>query len=128
MNIKLKKWKILLIQLVLLTAAIAIGTIFDAMVHATRPEFSVPEYYFRNKIFYGGAWMFIFFRLLKNHIKTPWRQALATSFLTAAILQTKYYLLGYNLFFVFFFLGVHFIVFLVPAYFIFRKFPRIFSH
>ncbi len=128
MDTNQKKYKIFLKQLGIFAAVIFLGTLLDAIAHSMSPEFHVPFYYFRNKVIYGTLWAFIGFRLFRHYLKTPFQQALGVSAFVAVILQTKYYLEGYDLFFIFFFMGIHFIVFFVPAYFAFKKYPQIFSH
>ena len=122
-----KQYKVILQQLGLIVLVIVIGTIFDWIAHQASPRFGVPREYFSNKVLFGSLIGFVAFRLFRRHLKKPTHQALAVSFIVAVLLQTRYYLEGYDLFFVFLFMGIHFVAFLVPALFIFKRFKRIFS-
>ena len=114
-------------QLGLIVLTIAIGTIFDWIVHHTSPRFEVPFEYYPNKIIFGSLWGFIIFKVLRNYIKVknPTHLAFLMSLLVAITLQTKYFLQGYDLYFVILFMVLHFIMFLVPAIFIFKKYKQV---
>ena len=110
-------------QLAIIMLVIVIGTFFDFFAHNASPRFSVPGEYFINKIIYGSLFGLIIFKILRNYLKvtSPGRLALWMSLGVAVILQTKYFLQGYDLFFVGLFMILHFFIFLAPAYLLFVK-------
>ena len=116
-------------QVGLIVLVIVIGTVFDRIAHQTSPRFDVPLEYYPNKIIFGSFWGFIYFKVLRNYIKVndPTRLAFLMSLLVAITLQTKYFLQGYDLYFVVLFMALHFVMFLAPAIFIFRRYRRVFG-
>lgn len=114
-------------QLGLVVLVVLLGTIIDFVVHKSNIRFDVPFEYFPNKIIYGSIWAFVFLKIFSgwSQVKSPAVLAVLTFLGTAVVLQTKYFLQGYDLFFVFLFMFLHFIMFLIPAYFIFQKFKRV---
>lgn len=112
--------KVGLILLVICTA-----TLIDWAVHSLSPHFYVTSDYYRNKIIFatiiGLATLWVF-----RTIKSANKKALFFSLIIAVTLQTKYFLLGYDRFFVFLFMFLHFGMFLLPALIIFKKYPEYF--
>ena len=99
-------------QLAIIILVIVIGTFFDFFAHNASPRFAVPGEYFINKIIYGSLFGLIIFKISRNYLKvtSPGRMA-----------QTKYFVQGYDLFFVGLFMILHFFIFLAPAYLLFVK-------
>jgi len=122
------KYKFLkLVFLVLLITVIA--TFIDWIVHSLRPEFYVDFEYYRNKVIFSVLWGVVVLFVIKK-IKLTKNinvKALIFSAFIAVVLQVKYFLLGYDLFFVILFLFLHFFMFLIPALIIFNKFKEIFG-
>lgn len=110
-------------QLAIIMLVIVIGTFFDFFAHNASPRFAVPGEYFINKIIYGSLFGLIFFKISRNWFKVtrPGYLAFWMSLGVAVVLQTKYFLQGYNLFFIGLFMILHFIMFLAPAYLLFVK-------
>ena len=102
----------------LVFSAILLFTFIDYLVHGLSQSFSVPDYYFRNKIIFGTIYGFIIY-LFTEKMKTLPR-ALAFSGIIAVLLQINYYFQGYAKWFVFLFLGLHFLMLLVSSLVMFR--------
>ena len=62
---------------------------------------------------------------IADHFKKPTKMAILFSFAIALGLQTKYFFLGFDLFFVFLFMFLHFGMFLLPAAILFGKYPDV---
>src|SRR3989338_7855732 len=106
---------------------ISLGTVIDYIVHQMDARFSVPFEYFPHKIFYGALWVFVGYLVLRKFITTHFALATVISATPAVILQAMYFiqhhLLGWVT--VFFLLG-HFLMFILPAYFICKKYKSVF--
>ena len=118
------RYKIILKQIGLIAIIISIGTIIDWFFHNLKPEYFVPTEYFTNKIIFGTLIGFVVFVVFKRYFKfkTPIAYAIGVSLIVAISLQTRYFLQGYSLEFVFEFMIYHFLMFLLPSIFIFRKY------
>lgn len=106
--------------LLIVTGIICIFTFFDFIIHSLSNEYTVPSYYFRNKIIFGTIWAFVIYLILRK-----WKAALSLksfvfSALIAVILQVRYYYEGYSLSFVFEFLFFHFFILWAVSYGVFR--------
>ncbi len=110
-----------LMILIVLTA-----TGIDWMAHQTSHAFDVPSDYFRNKIIYGVLWGLLGLFVLRK-MNDAGRKAFWISACIAVILQTRYFLLGYDHYFVFLFIFIHFAAFFLPMLIVFRNFPELFS-
>ena len=121
----MQRFTLLLRQLCLLALVIVIGTIFDWFAHQVRPEFWVPTEYFRHKIIFGTVIGFIAFSVLRPFVRSDFWLAVGVAATVSVLLQTKYFLQGYDLTFVFLFMGIHFIVFALPALFVFRRWRHV---
>lgn len=106
--------------------AVLVGTALDYLVHEASPAFAVPDFYFRHKIIYATLWLFVGLGLFWR-VRAPFTKAVLVTAFFAVVLQTRYFLLGYPLWFVLFFMAVHFVVFLAPVYWVFRNDPRLFG-
>jgi len=115
-------WEKILLTISIIFISVVIFTAIDHFVHGLSPEYSVPDYYFKNKIIFAiiiGSMVYFFVRK-----RVFWQKSLAVSFITAVLLQTKYYLQGYPKEFVFEFMGFHFLMFLASSmlmFWLFRK-------
>jgi len=107
----------------LVLCIVLIATFLDWLAHSSRVEFYVPDEYFRNKIIFATLFGCISLYVFRK-VKSQTRKALFFSAVIAILLQVKYFLQGYNLFFVFLFLVLHFLMILAPAWYFFRKYPR----
>lgn len=109
-----------------LLVAVLVGTVLDYIVHATSAKFAVPEYYFRNKAIVAvlllDVGLFLFWRMRSVFTKSLW----VTAFF-AILIQGRYALTGYPMWFVLFFAVVHFAVYLPPVYLAFRLRPKLFG-
>lgn len=112
-------WLILLI--------IFLGTVIDFIVHHTSVYFSEPSSYFTHKIAFGILWSFVTYVVFKKFIKTPFQLAFYMSAVTSILLQSYYFILEHDpLWMTVFFMFVHFLAFLLPGYYICKKYRSIF--
>jgi len=111
----------------LILLIVSLGTVIDYLVHQVSPYFSVPASYFPHKIFYGVLWSFVGYVVFKRLLKTPFQVAFTISAVPAVLLQVMYFLEKHQLTWVtILFLFLHFLMFLLPAYFICRKYKEVF--
>ena len=94
---------------ILLLIVILLFTILDYSVHGLEKAWSVPDYYFRNKIPFGFLFGAIGVLLAKK-FQRNWLKALAVAGTVAVTLQFRYFIEGYPLSFVFLFLLIHFVI------------------
>jgi len=120
MKTKIINW---LFEGIVLSIVILLFTIFDHYFHGLEDKWSVPDYYFKDKIPFGFLWgvvgLFLVSRVSGLNIK-----ALILSGVVAMALQTRYFLTGYPFDFVVIFLFIHFIILFVLSYIMFRLFKR----
>ena len=109
-------------QLGLNIVVVTFGSLVDYGAHLMSPLFSVPPPYLPNKLMVGSLIAVVAFYVGRRFIRTPDRLALFVCAVVAILLQVRYFLEGYNLFFVFSFLVLHFLMFLLPAHLLYRKF------
>ena len=97
---------------------VLIFTCIDFVAHSLGTTYAVPSYYFTNKIIYGTilASLVLYFVNFKSSVAI----AISVASIVSILLQTNYYLLGYPLDFVVFFLAVHFIILYAITYFFFE--------
>lgn len=114
MNILKKIW--------LIFVMIAVGTAIDYVVHHSNPAFAVPPEYFPNKIIFGTFWGVISLYFVRYFTKNWKLQAIFVPMIVAILLQVKYFLQGYDLYFVVLFLFLHYLMFMTTAPFIFKKY------
>ena len=89
--------------------------------------FSVPDSYFPHKIFYGTLWAFVGYLIFKKYIKTFFTLTFTLAVVPAVLLQTMYFIQGHQLpLVVLLFLFLHFLMFLLPGYFICKKYQNLF--
>ena len=112
----------ILLTLTIIFIAVVIFTAIDYLVHGLSPEYSVPDYYFKNKIIFATIIGSIVYFFIKKRVF--WQKSLIVSLVTAVLLQIKYYLQGYPKEFVFEFMLFHFLMFLASSmlmFYLFRK-------
>lgn len=109
--------KYFMISIVVLSV-ILVFTLFDYLIHTLKNEYSVPSYYYRNKIIYGTIIGFITYLFIKK--QEPFRKSLIFSGVIAVLLQVRYTIEGYPLDFVVLFLFIHFLILLSVSYLVFR--------
>ncbi len=97
---------------------ILIFTFVDFLIHSLSKEYSVPDYYFRNKIIYGTIIGLIIYFLTRN--KKPLIKSLIFSVVVSVLLQIRYFLEGFSLEFVFEFLIIHFLILFIISLLIFK--------
>ena len=114
--------KILTIAFIWL-ATVLLFTAGDYFVHSLSPVWSVPEYYFSHKIIYGWLWG-VAGLLLARWFSSLWLKALVLSGVVVIALQVRYFVEGYPLDFVLWFLLFHFIILYVLTIAMFWIFNR----
>jgi plastocyanin len=92
-----------------LLTVILLFTILDHALHGLQDRWSVPDYYFRNKIPYGFLWAVVGLYLCRRW-RSVWARALVVAGVVSVTLQFRYFIEGYPLDFVFIFLLVHFVI------------------
>jgi len=103
---------------------ILIFTGVDYLAHLISPDYSVPSYYFKNKIIFGTIYGFIAYLFIKN--QAPMKKALIFSATISILLQLRYYFIEhYSLEFVLEFLVIHFAILLPLSYLAFKYIKRI---
>jgi len=115
----LKKFAYIFIS-VLIT--ILIFAFFDYIIHEFDSDYSVPSYYFKDKIIYGTLWGILFYAILN-----VWKTGVAFksfmfSILISVVLQVRYFYEGYPLNFVIEFLFFHFFILWAVSYAMFKIF------
>ena len=111
----------------LILLVICLGTVIDYLVHQMDPRFSVPSVYFPHKIFYGTLWAFAGYVVFKKYLTTHLRTAFTISAVPAVLLQVMYFVQNHQLpWVIFLFLFLHFLMFLLPGYYICGRFKDIF--
>jgi hypothetical protein len=111
-------YKNLLRDFFIILGIILLFTFFDYLVHLISHEYSVPTRYFPNKILYGTIFAFISYLFVKN--KKPLVKSLIISLITVILLQIRYFLEGYSLYFVILFLFIHFIILFITSFLTFK--------
>ena len=114
MKLKIKKIIIILVSVLFI---ILVFALIDYFFHLLSEEYSVPSYYFTNKIIYGTLWglgAYYFIRKL-----SPIKKSVIFSLIVSVFLQVKYFLEGYPLDFVILFLGIHFVILLITSWIVF---------
>jgi hypothetical protein len=111
----------------LLLIIICIGTGLDYIVHNLRVSFGEPTEYFTHKIIFGTFWALVAYIVFRKWARTPFKVAFAMAATTSVLLQTYYFLLEHDPFGkTFFFMFVHFFAFLIPGYYIVKKWRSLF--
>ena len=124
-------------RIALILLIICLGTIIDYLAHQMDPRFSVPSTYFPHKILYGTLWGFVGYAVFsaiggsafggKKYLTTYLRVAIVIAATPAVLLQTMYFIQKHQLpWVVLLFLFLHFLMFLLPGFYVCRKFKNIF--
>jgi len=108
---------------IVLMIVILLLTIVDHSIHRLETTWSVPDYYFSNKILFGFIWGIVGI-LLAGKLKNIWLMALTVSGVVATALQIKYFLEGYPMNFVLLFLLIHFLILYPLSVIMFIAFNR----
>ena len=112
----------------LILIIISLGTVIDYFVHETDSRFFVAFVYFPHKIFYGTLWAFVGYLVFRKYTATHFGLAIVISATPAVILQAMYFIQNHLLVWVaLLFLFLHFLMFIVPAYFICKKYQGVFK-
>jgi len=109
--------------LLLIFIIILIFTLIDLLVHGLSEEYTVPDYYFRNKIIFGTIIGFVTYLFVKN--KKLLVKSLVFSAVVSILLQIRYFLEGYSLEFVIEFLFFHFLILIVVSLIFFKIFNEL---
>ncbi len=112
------KIKNLFLIFLIIFVIILLFAFVDFLFHSLSEEYAVPPRYFPNKILYGTIYGFIIFLLVRK--QSPFTKSLLFSLIVDISLQTRYFLEGYPLDFVFLFLILHFLI-LFPISWVFFK-------
>ena len=112
--------KNILIILSVVIGVILLFTFFDYLVHLLKEEYSVPEYYFRNKIIFGVIWGFLTLLILFKWKPKIWIKSIVFSTIISILLQARYLYEGYSLDFVIEFLFIHFGILFLISYATFK--------
>ena len=110
----MKNFSYYLKVLIFVFVVVSVFTALDVLTHSLNDLFSVPEYYFPHKILFSTGMGFLIY-LFTTRMK-PFTRALLFSGIIAVVLQTGYFFRGYPKWFVFLFLGLHFIMLLPSAW------------
>ncbi len=106
---------------------ICLGTVADFVVHHLKASFAEPTTYFTHKILFGTFWSLVAYLIFKKFTKTPFSLAFAMSATTSILLQFYYFILEHDpLSKTVFFMFVHFFCFLIPGYYIVKKYRELF--
>ncbi len=106
--------KEVVLRFVLMLAAVLVFTFFDWIVHSSSAYLSVPSFYFKNKIIYGTLFAFLSSLVFR---KLPLKkQSFFITIVTVLLLQIRYVLYGYTLFFHAVVLVEHFIFLWASSY------------
>src|SRR3989344_6849475 len=89
----------------LIFVVVLIFTFIDFLFHSISSEYSVPSWYFRNKIIFETIYVCLAYWLFRK--LNPALSSFLTAVITSTLLQARYYFLGFNLEFVILFWGIH---------------------
>ena len=112
------KFKNLFLIFLIILGIILIFTFFDYLAHLIKQEYSVPARYFTNKIIYGTIIGFVTYLFIQR--KKLLTKTIIFSLVVGILLQTRYFLEGYSIYFVLLFLVIHFIILFIISYITFR--------
>jgi len=101
---------------------ILIFTFLDYLIHLLKEDYSVPFYYFINKIIFGTGIGFIVYLFVRE--KRLLTKSLIFSAVISVLLQMRYFLEGFSIKFVLEFLIIHFFILVVLSLIIFRLFKN----
>lgn len=110
-------WAKIILALIASVVIVLLFTLVDYFTHSLSPSYSVPSYYFRDKIIFGTFWVLVAYYFVRK--KEIFPRSLIISAFTAVVLQIRYYLIGYPLNFVLSFLVLHFIMLFISCLIVF---------
>lgn len=110
-------WAKIILALIASVVIVLLFTLVDYFTHSLSPSYSVPSYYFRDKIIFGTFWVLVAYYFVGKREILP--RSLIISAFTAVVLQIRYYLIGYPLNFVLSFLVLHFIMLFISCLIVF---------
>ena len=117
---KKSNWKNISFTIAVIILIILIFSFFDYLVHSLKDSYSVPSYYFKDKIIFGIIWGLIVYFVIIKRISSLAYKSIAFSALISIILQVRYAYEGYPINFVVLFLFIHFFIIWIIAYLGFR--------
>ncbi len=91
--------------LLLVFVSVLIFTFVDFLFHSISPEYSVPDWYFRNKIIFETIYIYVAYFFVRK--MNPAVSSFITAVVTSTLLQARYYFLGFKWEFVVLFWGIH---------------------
>ena len=97
---------------------INIFTFIDFIIHLLSEKYDVPDYYFRNKIIFGTGIGFISYLIVEK--KNLLIKSLIFSAIISILLQIRYFLEGYSIYFVLLFLIIHFAILFIISLLVFN--------
>jgi hypothetical protein len=112
------KWFV--VNFIFILAIILIFAFFDYLTHSLSPDYSVPSYYFTNKVIYGTFWGLIICYFVRKQKLI--KKSLILSAGVSGLLQIRYFLEGYPTDFVVEFLFIHFAILFLVSLFVFGVF------
>jgi hypothetical protein len=113
-----KQVKHFLKVLLIVFLIIVLFALIDYFIHSLSQEYSVPSYYFRNKIIFGTIIGLISLYFIKT--KNIYIKSLMFSGIISILLQIRYFIEGYSLKFVLEFLLFHFLILFVVSLIAFK--------
>ena len=112
------------LALVVILGIIVIFAEFDFLIHLLKVEYSVPDWYFTNKVIYGTIIGFFTYLFIKN--TAPLKKSLIFSVVVCTLLQVRYAISGYyTASFVILFLIIHFLILFPLSYIVFKLAKKI---
>jgi quinol-cytochrome oxidoreductase complex cytochrome b subunit len=111
------------LKLLFMFLAVLVFTFFDWLVHSSSNYLAVPPWYFKNKIIYATIYAFLISLFVRK--KTIAKQAAWISGITVVLLQIRYALYGYPLYFHFVILTEHAIFLYLSSFFALKILARL---
>jgi hypothetical protein len=119
----MNKLKKIVISCIIVLVVILLFAGMDFFTHLLKDTWSVPDYYFKDKIPFGFLWG-IAGLFIASKFNNVWIKTLAFSGIIAVALQVRYFIEGYDLSFVFIFLFLHFAYLYFFSFFMFKFFDK----
>ncbi len=102
------------IAVIFILEVMLVFTFFDYVIHSLSQDYSVPAWYFTNKILYGTIIGFVTYLFVRK--KPIIQKSIILSAVVSILLQIRYYLYGYSVQFVLLFLVIHFIILFIVSW------------
>ncbi|GEM_PF-2298840 len=119
------KTKRLIATFFLILIVVLVFTLIDFSFHSVSEEYSVPSWYFRNKIIFETIYVCLAYWLFRK--LNPALSSFLTAVITSTLLQARYYFLGFNIEFVILFWGIHALILWPLLWLLFEYKDRIVS-